>query len=267
MRCSTLAQSQNADPIGTAGTQRGYLVVEHRLPWPSDAAQMRDLSPHIAEAARRQWRLQVVAMRPGDQRPLVARYWRDAEAFTGFESDATGRHVLICTHGRRDACCGSAGTRLFQEVGGSVDGVEFWRSSHLGGHRFAPTALVLPEGTMWAHLDARVLVGIATRTLDVNEALGHYRGCTGLAEPEVQAADRAALALHGWAWLDRPREGHVVRRAGDRVDVRLTGGPATYTATVEIGRRLPSPDCGSPADEATKYQPEYRVGDFAAVVP
>src|SRR5690606_16306501 len=63
------------------------------------------------------------------------------------------RHVLVCTHGRRDACCGALGTRLSTALPGLGPEVRVWRTSHTGGHRFAPTALVLPEGTAWAYLD------------------------------------------------------------------------------------------------------------------
>ena len=36
-----------------------------------------------------------------------------------------------------------------------------WESSHLGGHRFAPTALVLPTGYLYGHLDLRCAVAVA----------------------------------------------------------------------------------------------------------
>jgi len=53
-----------------------------------------------------------------------------------------------------------------------------------GGHRFAPTALLLPEGTLWAYLDLDLLVGVSDRSLDVDEAVRLYRGCAGLDCPE-----------------------------------------------------------------------------------
>ena len=51
-----------------------------------------------------------------------------------------------------DRCCGSLGTALAQELLADPlqlgDDVRVWRTSHTGGHRFAPTALVLPQGTV-----------------------------------------------------------------------------------------------------------------------
>src|SRR5690606_19672644 len=72
----------------------------------------------------------------------------------------TDRHVLVCTHGRRDACCGTLGTRVSLALPGLGGGVRVWRTSHTGGHRFAPTALLLPEGTAWAYLDPERLTAI-----------------------------------------------------------------------------------------------------------
>jgi hypothetical protein len=184
------------------------------------------------------------------------------------EDAAAGRHVLVCTHGARDTCCGALGTRLATVLPGLGAGVHAWRTSHTGGHRFAPTALLLPEGTVWAYLDLDTLVGIADRTLDIGEAARRYRGCTGLDGPEVQAADREALRAVGWAWLDHRRAGSVVERsdAGSRVrldGIAPDGSRASFEATVEVARLVPVPDCGKPPSAARKSEPELRVRDFA----
>lgn len=183
--------------------------------------------------------------------------------------EAAARHVLICTHGKRDACCGSLGTRLATTLPDLGAGVDVLRTSHTGGHRFAPTALFLPEGTAWAYLDHDRLVGIADRTLDVADAVGLYRGCTGLDGAEVQAAECEALRTVGWSWLDLRREGRVLERDGGRTRVCLEGTGAdgartTFVATVEVARLMPVPDCGKPPAEARKSAPELRVTDFQA---
>jgi hypothetical protein len=184
------------------------------------------------------------------------------------DGPGVGRHVLVCTHGRRDACCGTLGTRLAFGLR-DVAGVRVWRTSHTGGHRFAPTALLLPEGTMWAYLDIDRLVGVAERTLPLDEAARLYRGCTGLDRPEVQAAEREALLSIGWSWLDHRRRGEVVESAGGRSRVRIDaeapdGRRLAFDATVEVSRILPVPDCGKPPEEAPKSAPELRVTGFAA---
>lgn len=180
-----------------------------------------------------------------------------------------GCHVLVCTHGRRDACCGTLGTRLALSLPGLGAGVHVWRTSHTGGHRFAPTALLLPEGTMWAYLDLDRLVGISDRTLGLDEAARLYRGCTGLDGPEVQAAEREALRSIGWSWLDHRRRGEVLESEGGQSLVRIDaeapdGRRLAFEATVEVVRVLPVPDCGKPPEQSPKSAPELRVSGFAA---
>lgn len=185
------------------------------------------------------------------------------------DGDEAGRHVLVCTHGARDVCCGSLGTRLATVLPGLGAGVHVWRTSHTGGHRFAPTALLLPEGTAWAYLDLDSLVAISDRTMAPDVAARHYRGCTGLDGPEVQAAEREALRAVGWSWLEHRRTGTVLERDAGRTRVRLDGvapdgARTSFEATVEVARIVPVPDCGKPIDQARKSAPELRIASFAA---
>jgi hypothetical protein len=183
------------------------------------------------------------------------------------ENGARPSDVLVCSHGRRDACCGMHGTRLANRL--SLSGVRVWRTSHTGGHRFAPTAMVLPEGTLWAYLDGDLLEGILTRTLDVGVAAGLYRGCTGLDDPAVQAAEREILRELGWSWLEHARTGRVVEQTNGRKRVRLDhiaadGSRGAFEATVEVARVLPVPDCRRPLGEARKTAPEFTVTQLRA---
>ena len=58
--------------------------------------------------------------------------------------------VLICTNGKRDVCCAVRG-RPLAESAAQLAPDRVWEASHTGGHRFAPTAVVLPTGQMLAH--------------------------------------------------------------------------------------------------------------------
>ena len=175
-----------------------------------------------------------------------------------------GRQVLVCTHGVRDTCCGAQGTRLAAALPGLGAGVRSWRTSHTGGHRFAPTALVLPEGTAWAYLDLEVtLVGIVDRTLDPRVAAA----TTGAARASTRPRCRPPTAPP-WAPPGGPgsttRAGTVVERDGAIARVRLEGtapdGTRTvFDAEVETVRTMPVPDCGRPVAEARKAAPELVV--------
>ena len=65
-------------------------------------------------------------------------------------SRSTGPLLLVCAHEQRDPCCGLDGQALLDALAGP----DVFACSHLGGHRFAPTAMVLPTGYVYGHLDA-----------------------------------------------------------------------------------------------------------------
>jgi hypothetical protein len=299
LRCATYSRVARLDPVGTTGSYEGYLLADVALPWPPDLATLPEVGAvqsllegtgirfqaTVPIADRRvalYRRRSAESHRPSPAPDLVRTETAVAEPSGGSEDDryllttaverlmaapipdvSVGeREVFVCTHGSRDACCGSRGSRLHQELvaGPEVLGAaaRVRRTSHTGGHRFAPTAIILPDATAWAYLDVDVLRAVVTRTGPVAAILGHYRGWAGLGSPRLQALERAVLAEIGWDLFDRPRW-------GDEHDgrTRLTvGGDApvgVWEATVTPGRRLPRPDCGAAVSEAGKTDTELVV--------
>ncbi|MEU6369182.1 sucrase ferredoxin [Streptomyces sp. NPDC046931] len=106
--------------------------------------------------------------------------------------------ALVCTNGRRDRCCALLGRPLATELTASgVDGV--WEVTHLGGHRFSPTLLVLPFGYAYGRAQAphvkEVLHG-------VREGRVVVEGCRGSSawERPAQAAELAVrTSAHEYA--------------------------------------------------------------------
>ncbi|KAJ1409270.1 Sucrase/ferredoxin-like-domain-containing protein [Ochromonadaceae sp. CCMP2298] len=69
------------------------------------------------------------------------------------------RLALVCTHGSRDKRCGRAGpqvldelNRLLAEQGVAPDDISVRASSHIGGHKFAGTMIVYPEGQWYGRV-------------------------------------------------------------------------------------------------------------------
>ena len=291
LRCSSWARDQDVDPIGSAGSYTGFLLVEWPLPWPRDVSEIPELSQVAAAAKRSGVRVQALVPRPdrgaarvvhyawdagqgryagreapaGGDAAAVARAFLDGERVAG-STDVTVRDLLVCGHGRRDRCCGSLGTALESGLGASSwlpADVRAWRTSHTGGHRFAPTAVLLPQGTCWGYLDAGALQSIVGQAGPVADQLRRYRGCTGLADPAVQALERAVLAELGWDLLARPRTGE---RNPDGT-VRLTvegadGSLRTWQGRVTVRRVLAVPQCGQPVTGTEKTEEELSVEDL-----
>jgi hypothetical protein len=162
---------------------------------------------------------------------------------------------LVCTHGSRDRCCAKWGMPVFEALR-ARDPQRVWQSSHLGGHRFAPTVVALPLGLMWGRLTIEQI-------LAVDQALGRGEldGVEGLRgrvcwPPLAQAAEAALrraeparaidwLALHEIVELvqRRHRVTFVERETGEPRSVELESIdlPATPTScgdAPEPGRGL-----------------------------
>ncbi len=284
LRCAVWTARQAPDPVGSAPRFDSLVVVEVPAPWPEDVAD----APILAAATSAPPDHRVMAVLPDPTRApgrcLVTTYRRDGLrcSFVGTDSevgvgdlDATLRAItsgddvpgtaappefLVCSHGARDRCCGSLGTRLHVEVAARHPEVRVRRTSHLGGHRFAPTALSLPDGRLWAHLDVDVVAGVL-RAGDPGRLVRHYRGTPTLG-PRHQVVEREAFVRAGrdalrWPVVDTGDD-------GERVTVTFATGDGElrrWSAVVDVVRELPVLDCGHPPEEARKTSPEYAARD------
>ncbi|MEV7784523.1 sucrase ferredoxin [Streptomyces sp. NPDC088106] len=103
--------------------------------------------------------------------------------------------ALVCTNGKRDRCCALLGRPLAAELAASgVEGV--WEVTHLGGHRFSPTVLVLPYGYAYGRAEAHAVKEVLHR---VQEGRIVVEGCRGGSawERPGQAAELAVRRAVG----------------------------------------------------------------------
>lgn len=87
--------------------------------------------------------------------------------------------TFVCTHGSRDACCAVVGRSVYDELLASVPPDErslVWEISHLGGHRFAPTTLSLPSGSVHGRLDAADTIAMRAAATQGQVFLKGFRG-------------------------------------------------------------------------------------------
>ncbi|MFF4833192.1 sucrase ferredoxin [Streptomyces sp. NPDC001315] len=103
--------------------------------------------------------------------------------------------ALVCTNGKRDRCCALLGRPLAAELAGSgVEGI--WEVTHLGGHRFSPTVLVLPHGYAYGRVEAHAVKEVLH---GVQEGRIVVEGCRGSSawERPGQAAELAVRTAAG----------------------------------------------------------------------
>ena len=142
--------------------------------------------------------------------------------------------------------------------------VRLWRTSHTGGHRFAPTALVLPSATLWAWADVPLLDRVVRGEGAMADVLSRYRGCATLGPPAYQAVEKGVLAQVGWPLLTSWRRASAM---GDGLVRLATESFGTWEGRPAEGRHIPQPDCRTPPGLARKQSVEWVVGEVRQVAP
>jgi hypothetical protein len=220
MGCAAVRAALGEPLHGSAPTRGGgWLLIEHPGPWPQagppadlpaaavrawhDAAH-RGVRPQLIRRIGRRRRVppyQVyLAWTRGRDCWVEAAELPDLQALAGLDvaAVAAGRRpgfgaeprepvLLVCTHGRRDACCAQWGRPVARELLARYpDAV--WETSHVGGDRFAANVVCLPYGTYHGGTDAASAGAVGAAALAGRVSLPHYRGRYGLPEV-VQSAE------------------------------------------------------------------------------
>ncbi|MEO6997314.1 MAG: sucrase ferredoxin [Terracoccus sp.] len=147
-----------------------------------------------------------------DPRELLALDWeslalgrRDLVAASLPGAEPTEPALLVCTNGRRDVCCAVRGRPVAAAAHREAP-TRVWEVSHTGGHRFAPTAVLLPWGQNYARIDEESTRWLLDASLTGNTPaalLGplHDRGRSGI-PPTAQCAEAFVRADLGETRFD-----------------------------------------------------------------
>lgn len=222
---------------GTAPHSRGWLVLEHAGPYPRIATDaLGDVAEPLRQACKDAGITLLLARRErtAGRRAFLARderllEWADVDpaaflhvdaADIGGWTDADDAHLpsgatvadepvmFVCTNGKRDACCAQFGRPVADAL--MREDARVWECSHIGGHRLAPTAVLLPFGSVHGRLTVESARTAFTMLRDGRCALDSLRGLSHLASHE-QVAD---IAVRRDAGIDEATR-LVVRCAGD----------------------------------------------------
>jgi hypothetical protein len=292
-RCADAAR-ERADPlVGSAPQARRWLLIEHPGPWRVDAVlesgiATRVLEVLISNAQRSSTRILLVR-RPGRRVRTPKRRWilagLDAPTRAGSwrvdddllvaageltrdvaRSDQSPDPILlVCTHGVHDTCCALRGRPVAASLAKHwPDAV--WECSHIGGDRFAPNVVVLPDGFYYGNLDPDSAIDVVGQHLAGTVPSTHLRGMARYSPP-VQAA--VAAAYERCAPLgprdvtvrkvdrDGPHDGHGSQTA---VELDIVGRPDPLRVEV-LSVRRPAAQLTCRAGRATPAT-EYRVQSF-----
>lgn len=280
--CSHFARLNGVDPGGTALAPDVMVLVEVSEPWPKPVAKHDVLATLVAVAQEHPEQVRLLAAIPHDERnprviafrpaaggmtraerplgdnttrALLAVLTDEAPFEVAIDSDRA-RTLLICTQGSHDVCCGEDGAEFAAAMEASRPDVEVFRVSHTGGHRFAPTAMSLPDGRMWAYLTPQLAGDIIDRR-GSTDVLAHLcRGWWGVPTGPAQVAERAVFAELGFA-VDL--EQRIISVGSDGTHVQVQAGDDVYDVHVGAGREIPTIACGALGGEPVKPGREWVV--------
>lgn len=252
MLCSDADLAVDDDPRGSAATFTSFLLIEHLSSFGREAAAdalglvYGDTAPTVAATPG----LRPLAIRPvgrTDDTGTTVRWLgrtgphavlrpvtgpptlAELTALGSAGAGAVDPLFAVCTNGSRDRCCAVKGRDLAATLHLALDDPHddptVVEVSHLGGHRYAPTMLVLPWGYAYAWLDRSSALDVAEAARD---GLVHPTGLRGRAD--LPAAAQVAEAI----W--RTELGPAPMDAVIGIDTRADGDVQLVTALV-AGRR------------------------------
>jgi hypothetical protein len=265
-RCAAASLAIDEPLHGTAPRASAWLLVEHSGPWGAKALTESALDPELGGELERRAKdagaKVLLVKRPGrragaeDRRAFVCSPHRaapfveeleltdpaallavDLAAVARGEPTGLGRVraeplYLVCTNGRRDACCARLGVPVLRAFEAVRPGVA-WECSHIGGHRYAANVVYLPDGLCYGRITPEDVPDLVRGHEDGRLGIAHLRGRASLTPPE-QAAEsflrlrEGIVAAQGLSLL-RSSNGSSTFETNDgrrfRVEVLLTQGP------------------------------------------
>ncbi|WP_419998458.1 sucrase ferredoxin [Streptomyces boninensis] len=289
--CATASQALDEPLAGTAATAATWLLIEQNGPWGAKALTASHLDPALGralEAATAGTGVRAALIRrPGrhadsgtaGHRRIFAAHTAPGAAWVrttqlsdpahlldldftalgaGHQASfpgtpATGPLALVCTNGKRDRCCALLGRPLATTLAASA-ACDTWEITHIGGHRFSPTLLLLPHGYAYGRMTPHA-VKEAVEALRDNRVI--TTGCRGRSTWD-RPAQAAELALREHLGEDDADAIAVtgVTGAHPRWSVQLRHTAATWS--IDVTSAAPTGATPTPASCGAAPLPQER---------
>lgn len=126
---------------------------------------------------------------------------REVDVLTSDLTPVRENLYFVCTNGQRDLCCARYGLPTFARIQEFV-GTRVWQTTHLGGHRFAPNVLALPQGILYGRVDVDDVNEFVATVESGDLSRPHVRGRSAFpaqaqfAEMEVAGRVEALLGIY-----------------------------------------------------------------------
>jgi len=219
--CAEVARAEDEPMAGTADVVDVWIMLEYLPTWTakatsdnalaastkawlkqlSDEVSARGLKPRMQLIRRPEIDRTGVTLMLSTLRGLHRMEVPDYHALSALRFDAiealpveTAPQYFVCTNGQRDVCCARFGLPTYAALRERVAG-RVWQTTHLGGHRFAPNVLTLPQAALYGRVQPGDVDEFVEAVESKRVAAGWLRGRSQY-PPDVQAAE-AFLAARG----------------------------------------------------------------------
>lgn len=205
--CSSISSSVNEQLFGTAPTVDHWFLIEYNKNWAYDAFLSSDIprmvKDYVLNESQNIVNSRIQLIKKDDINNDGPRfYYVNSSEFSptlyefelnqyvdildidlvrlseqqGYEENKSEKKLaLVCSHGTHDKCCGTLGVPVYNLLK-EKSNIDVWRTSHVGGHRFAANMIMLPEGIYYGRVNSSNLEEVIEHH-DKNEIyLDCYRG-------------------------------------------------------------------------------------------
>ena len=215
--CSQICLEANEPLAGTAVQVDVWIILEYRRAWQAKALKDNALNAATntwidqtvtafkdkglvarPQFIRRPQRSEGIALFVAQQGKLYGLTVEDEQALQKLDLVSLGLPVVVgpqyfvCTNAKRDLCCAKFGRPTFAALHKLVPD-RTWQTTHVGGHRYAPNILALPEANMYGRVMETDVAQFLSYTEHKQVALKFLRGNTAYSKL-AQCAEHALAA-------------------------------------------------------------------------
>ncbi len=268
--CSNSSQEVNESLLGTAPHVNTWFLLEHKGKWGHKAFAESDISDSVKnhfshyldsdplsrlllikqnELYHESGSTFFVALANQPQPTLYKFHFKRYEDLIDFDllslSSGNPQYTtqlsfdplfLICTNGIRDQCCAKFGLPAYSNLTKKF-GPHVWKSSHQGGHRFAPNMLCLPQGLCYGRASSANAALIARKYRRAEIHLPNLRGRASYPQ-HVQAAEGLLRAKIGDFSISSLSFSGIIKHSDHEWTVNFASSDGLSSHLVRIAKRL-----------------------------
>ena len=296
-RCAVLARRLGERPTGTASRITSLIMLEHPGTFATDVRERLVTecfgpgAPEMLDELHVRLGLRSLVIRKPGRRPAPeqlsvffagtrpGRRWLErisvrsyaeladldlvaiAEGNGGFGEPVVHPMLLVCTHGRKDACCAIKGRPVADALAVQYP-EQTWQCTHFGGDRWAGNLLIAPHGLMYGQLDAVSAPPIAAAAQLGQVSLNNLRGRTGI-DPFAQVAEITVRERTGLSGLDDVLASSV-EAIGDEATVEVQAQGTQYRIRL---RRAPIGVHGQSLCSGEAHPYSFQILEAETMVP